>query len=293
MNRSTQLIEIGVLSGVLGLISEYFGAVRLVFIILLIMICIDTITGIAVAVKRLKFSFRGTVRFIRKFVTYSMCVITVRLLEISMQGMFETTVLSQAMGIFLVINETISVLENLAIIGVPLPSNFVQFLLGQIKIPGIRQLVKNAPRSEDWYINDIDDIIRYQIPAFSDECVKRMLEIKLNAWKLLIKQLKGIFSEQNDGNDDLVYYKILNHVQNMNNEIENRWKKEGISKKCVDGFNSHHAEKVEKWLQKVRNICYSGDKPKDKEEQFVESVVILLYQTIIDARKGYESARNM
>lgn len=293
MNRSTQFIEIGLLSGVLGLISEYFGAVRIVFIILLIMICIDTITGIAVSVKRLRFSFRGTVRFIRKFVTYSMCVVTVRLLEISMQGMFKTTFLSQAMGIFLVIYETISVLKNLAIIGVPLPPNFVQFLLGQVNIPGIRQLVKNAPRSEEWYINDIDDIIRYQIPAFSDECMKRMLEIKLNAWKLMIKQLKGIFSEQKDGNHDLVYYKILNYVENMNYEIENRWKKDGISKKCVDAFNSHHDEKVEKWLQKVRSLCYSEDKSKNKEEQFVESVMILLYQTIIDARKGFESTINI
>ena len=57
-----------------------------------------------------------------------------------------------------------------------------------------------------------------------------MLEIKINAWKLLIKQLRRVFREQNDGNKDLVYYKILNHVQNMNNEVENRWRKRGVSK---------------------------------------------------------------
>jgi len=165
------------------------------------------------------------------------------------------------------------------------------FLLRQIRIPGIKQFVKNTSKNEDWYINDIDDILRYQIPAFSDECMKTMLEIKINAWKLLIKQLKGEFREQKDGNKDLVYYKILNYVQNMNNEVENRWKEEAIPKKCVDGFNNFHAEKVEKWLQKVRSLCYSDGRIKDKEEQFIESIIILLYQTIIDARKGFESAK--
>jgi toxin secretion/phage lysis holin len=291
MNRSAQLIEIGILSGLLGLIAEYFGAVRVVFIILAIMISIDTLTGIAAAIKHSKFRLRGTVRVVRKVVTYSLCVITVRLLEISMQGLFETAALSQMMGVFLMINETISILENLAVIGVPLPSNFVLFLLRQLRIPGIKRLVKNTPRNEDWYIDDIDDILRYQIPVFTDECTKTMLEIKINAWKLLIKQLRRVFREQNDGNKDLVYYKILNHVQNMNNEVENRWRKEGVSKKCAEAFNSFHAEKVEKWLQKVRSLCYSDDRTRDKEEQFIESIVILLYQTIIDARKGSESVK--
>ena len=69
MNRSNQIIEIGILSGLLGLIAEYFGAVRIVFIVLAIMISIDTFTGIAVAIKHSKFRLRGTVKVIRKFVT--------------------------------------------------------------------------------------------------------------------------------------------------------------------------------------------------------------------------------
>jgi hypothetical protein len=77
----------------------------------------------------------------------------------------------------------------------------------------------------------------------------------------------------------------------MNNEVENRWRKEGVLKKCAEAFNNFHAEKVEKWLQKVWSLCYSDERTRDKEEQFIESIIILLYQTIIDARKSFESVK--
>ncbi len=293
MNRSMAVIEIGLLSGLLGIIAEYLGAVKLIYIILLIIIAIDTFTGIAVAIKSARFSARGVAKFIKKFLTYSISIVTVRLLEISMQNLFDTTVLSQIMAIFLVINETISVLENLAIMGVPLPSNFISYLLGHIRIPGIQELVKNSPGSRDENYNDVEDIIKYQISTFASDCTKRMLEINIEGYKLLMKQFKGVFKDQDNGNRDLVYYRILSRIQNTNSEIRNRWKEEGLSKNCIDSFNAIHMEKMEKWLQKIRVLCYSDEKAGKKEEELMESIVVLLYQTVIDARKGYENSKQV
>ena len=70
-------------------------------------------------------------------------------------------------------------------------------------------------------------------------------------------------------------------------DIQERWgSEETVSSECVQRFNEAHCEKVKKWLTKVKEISNASISNQQKEHAIIESIVVLLYQTILDARKG-------
>ena len=283
MNKSL-LIEMGIVSGILGIISEYLGDIKIVYTILIIMIFIDTVTSWVKAFRNRWLNYKGIKKFVRKVVTYSVTLVTVRLLEIAVETMVATAMLSQVMGIFLIINEFLSILENLAMMGVPLPSNLITFLLGSINIPGIKSMV-NSHRGQDEYIDDIDDIIAYQLPTLEDEEMQRMLEIKLQILKDLIKELRISFKTYDEKNHDMLYYKIMNMVSNADTEIRSRWAEQSISEACINSFNTQYLPKQEKWKYEIASICYSDKGCKCKLDNIRDSIMIQVYRTVLEARK--------
>lgn len=288
MTRNGWFAEIGFFSGVMGIASEYFGSLQSSYYILLILIGLDTITGIAAALKYKRFNSKGMQKLIKKIITYSTAIVTVRLLEIGILSLYETTLLTQIIVAFLVITEAISVLENLAILGVPIPNSLLTFLLKNIKIPGLEN-VMGINKGEQNEIAEIEEIIRYQVPAIEDEHVRRLLRIEFEAWKDLAVQLDNVFREKEDSND-IIYYRVITLMQLTFKEIEDKWKEENIVGEYLEKFAGERQAKVDRWLQKVRSICFSADSPEKKKERIIEAIIILLYQTIIDVRKGMHSS---
>ncbi len=285
MNKTFQLIEIGIISSILGIFCEYFGAIQFLYVILIIVIFVDTFTGIAVALRHKRFSPKGLNKFLKKVTTYSIAVFTVRLLEIAILTFFKTTALSQVMGIFLIINENISVLKNLAMLDVPIPSNFSGFLLRQLKISG---WVMKKPVNANSRIEEIQDIIDYQLPTFEDDCIKSLLRIYFDVWKHTVMQLNGYLKKNDSDHPDMIYFKVMNLVQFAMQDVQDKWDKLNVTRECMEKFDTAHKTKKNQWLEKLKSICYWDCATADKkEEQIIDSIVVLLYQTIIDVRKGY------
>lgn len=123
MEKSFFLIGLGAIGSV---ISELFGGWTSAMTTLVIFMLIDYITGILVAAVFKKSnktedggleSKAGWKGLIRKFSTLLIVLITIRL-----DIIFNTTIISNCVVFTFLANELLSLLENVGLMGIPLPS---------------------------------------------------------------------------------------------------------------------------------------------------------------------------
>ncbi|MGH4124502.1 MAG: phage holin family protein [Clostridium sp.] len=283
MHKNDFLLKIFGVSGILGFLCEIFNSMQTSYIILLVLIILDTITGISTAIKYKRFSSTGLRKATKKIITYSLCVITVRLLETILNSLITTTMLSQIIIAFLAITESVSILENLILLGVPIPSNILPILIKTLNIPGLNAMLITSKDKHSEF-SDIDDIINYQIPAFEDKYIRNFLEIKCDVMKSTINQIILIDETTND-NPDILFYRILSTVELGLKDMNKKWSEEKIPIKYIENFSKINQPNVDKCLEKLKVICYSSKTTKEKKTQIIDCIVIILYQTIIDARK--------
>lgn len=284
MDKNDILLKIYGVSGILGFLSEIFATVHTSYIILLVLIILDTLTGISTAIKYKKFCSRGLCKATKKVMTYTISIITVRLLETILDPLIATTMLSQIIVAFLAVTECVSILENLALLGVPIPPNILPLLIKGLKIPGLNTILENSEEKKKEF-SDIDDIINYQIPTFEDKNMRTFLEIRYDVWKSIITQIMLIDETTND-NPDILFYKVLSLVELGLIEMNKKWAEEKIPTKYIKNFSDKNQSKVDKCLEKLKLTCYSEKTTKEKKDQIIDCIVIILYQTIIDARKS-------
>ena len=283
MHKNDFLFQIYGASGILGFLCEIFTNMQTSYIILLMLIILDTITGISTAIKYKRFSSTGLRKATKKIITYTLCVITVRLLETILNSLVTTTMLSQIVIAFLAITESVSIIENLTLLGVPLPYNVLPILIKTLKIPGLNTLLESS-KDKRTEFSDIDDIINYQIPTFEDKYIRSFLEIKCIVMKFTINQIMLIDETAND-NPDLLFYRILSTVDLGLKDMDKKWAEEKIPIKYIENFSKVNQPKVDKCLEKLKITCYSKKTTKDKKDEIIDCILIILYQTIIDARK--------
>ena len=284
MDKNDILLKILGVSGILGFLSEIFTSIQTSYIILLVLIILDTLIGISTAIKYKRFCSKGLCKFTKKVMTYTISIITVRLLEIILDPLVATTMLSQIIVAFLAITESVSILENLTLLGAPIPSNILPLLRKILKIPGSNTILETWKDKEKEF-SDIDDIINYQIPTFEDKNMRTFLEIRYNAWKSIINQVMLIDETTND-NPDILFYKILSFVELGLVDMNKKWAEENIPAKYIKNFSQENQSKIDKCLEKLKITCYSQKTTKEKKDQIIDCIVIILYQTIIDARKS-------
>lgn len=139
---------------IVGILSAYFGVVSIPLILLFILILIDYGTGIAVAWLNGTLSSRKSISGILKKVGY-LAVIVVGvtcdfLIEYALAAIGQQISITYAVGlviiIWLILNECISILENLSMMGVPFPG----FLKGIVK----RLKVVTEKAGEEFKSND-------------------------------------------------------------------------------------------------------------------------------------------
>ncbi|MBU3091050.1 phage holin family protein [Clostridium sp. CF011] len=286
MDKNNIFLKIYGISGILGILSKIFTSIQTSYTILLVLISLDTITGIYTAIKYKRFSSVGLRKFTKKVSTYTLSIITVKLLENIIVPIVNTSMLSQTVIAFLAITESISILENLTLVGVPIPSNFLPLLIKTLKIPGLNNLLEDSKhnKEESSAIDDIDDIVNYQIPTFEDKYMRMFLEIKYDVWKSIINQIM-LINETIQDNPDILFCKILSLVELGINDTNKRWVEEKIPIKYIEKISQEHQSKIDKCIEKLKIICYSEKTTGEKKDQIIDCILIALYQTIIDARK--------
>lgn len=126
---------------IIGGVTAYFQEIAIPFVILIVAMCIDYASGMLKAWVTAQLSSRTGIIGIIKKVCYLLviCVAAVVdwLLASGLRGIGISVEINYLFGvivtIWLIINELISILENLAIIGVPLPP-FLTSAVHKLKI---------------------------------------------------------------------------------------------------------------------------------------------------------------
>ncbi|WP_425446705.1 phage holin family protein [Dethiothermospora halolimnae] len=286
MNRLSYLLELSFISGIVAFLESFYNHIDISYIVLLTLIIVDTLTGLAVALRYGRFSSKGLCKLLKKIITYSTAIFTVKLLEIGVITIVQTTLFSRLIVAFLEVTETVSILENLTMLGVPLPSNFITFLINNLKIPGLSKVIKVGRKNEK-DISEISDIIKYQLPLFDDKDVKDLLKIRFNLWKDIALQINKVFKYNGTSGNEHLYYKIMSIIKTEAKEMEVDLKKKSIPKEYINTFHNKYEPLVSKWLSRVEKICFSNKSDEEKRKDIIDNIVITCYQTILIAHKVF------
>lgn len=288
MEYLTRIFNMWQIKLIVGSVFAVFAPFRIALLILLAFIIIDTITGCCNAIKTRKFSSKRFQKGIRKIFTYFTTVIVVRLLEIGIAPLFNTTLITRLITTFLILTEAISILENLTLCGVPLPPGVLRLILGSLNFPKFYEIF-GMGFDKQKYLKEIDEIIQYEVPMVKLICTQKLLVIKFEEWKNAISIIDQQLSESPPDSNALLFYRISSLIKSTNNMINDKWIEEGIPKSCIDNFNRCHNKRIEDWIKDIELICYKADSIEFKRKAIIEKALVILYQTVIDVQKGETS----
>lgn len=268
-----------------GTLLSLFSPFKVELVILCTIIAIDTITGSAYAFKLKKFSSSGLRRGFKKLFFYSLCILVVRLLEIGISSLITTTMLTNLVTGFLILTESISSLENLTLLGAPLPPKLSTLILKQIKGTPLNELVLPGVERKE-YFDEINDMIDFNLPNIKDENFKKLLEIKFNEWAQLVNYIDIQFDSLYSLNDEILFFRVSSLINITRSKINDRWMREDIPNDYILAFNDWHGPRVVRWLESIKQICTSNSDAEKKKTQIIEKLLILLYQTLTDIKKA-------
>ncbi|HEY8889239.1 MAG TPA: phage holin family protein [Clostridium sp.] len=289
MDKNDTLLKLYGIFGMLGFFTQIFMGMETSYIILLVLIILDTFTGVAASIKYKRFSSTGLRKCIRKIITYAVSVITVRLLELILNPIVTTTMLSKIIIIFLAITESVSILGNLTLLGVPFPTNFLPLLIKTLKIPLLKNMLEES-RDKEKELSDIQYIINSQITNLEDIYMKIFLKIRYDACKSIIDQIM-LIDETNDNinNSDILYCKVITFVELALKKSNKLYAEDTIPTNYIESFSKNDNNTIFELLANLKIICYSNKNIKEKKDQIIDVIIILLYQTIIDSQKSIKA----
>jgi len=285
MNKFQSGMEVFFASGIIAYLSGMLGSNSIPFMILIILVLIDTLTGMAKAIKLKHFCSRGLLKFAKKVILYSTSILTVSLLEIGIRSVYNTNLFSQTMAIFFILSEAVSILENMEFLGVPIPANFIKLIMKIIKVPGVDKFGETSKNSLDGE-NEIDDMIKYHLPRFQNKNARNLIEIKLKVWKGVVEQISKSITDNDLHNEELLYYKVMYLMEMGFKDMQYQWEEANIPKEYIEQFNGINQARNSKLMQNIKSICYAKEVSDEvKKQRFIDSIVVILYQTILEALK--------
>ncbi|MBK1810250.1 phage holin family protein [Clostridium sp. YIM B02505] len=266
-------------------ITTLFAPFKIALLVLCTMIIIDTLTGCIYAAKTKRLNSRGLRRGLNKIVVYSICILIVRLLEIGVQSIFSTTLLTEFITGYLILTESLSALENLNCLGAPLPLRIKKIILANIKNDTLRQIVIDDENKKD-YNDEISDIKQYCLPNINDEKIKTVMLMMINEWTKFINILDKELDEAEGYSNDLILCKVLSLLEATKKTIRDIWIDQGIPKNYMERFMIYHRPRLDKYLTELEVICESSDSIEMKKKQITEKLIILMYLTVADGQKS-------
>lgn len=277
-------INIYVGFGIISILTQIFAGMHTSYIILLVLILIDTFTGVSTAIKYKRFSSIGLRKTIRKIITYAISIITIRMLEIVLNPIVTTTMLSKIIIAFLAITEGVSILENLTLLGVPLPSNVLSLLIRPIKIPILNKMLENSKDREKEF-SDLGYIVNSQIDNLDDKYMKSFLKIRYDEYKEVINQIM-LIDDNNNNNPDILYYKVITFVELSLKNSNKRYLEKIVPPNYIESFTKNNNNTIFEFLTKLKIICYSENTIRKKKDLLIDIIIVIVYQSIIDSQNS-------
>lgn len=277
---------------IIGTILSIFSPFKVSLFILITLIIFDTITGTAYAVRIKRFSSKGFKKSLFKLMTYFGAITTVRLLEIGIQDYIGTTsAATNLITSYLILAEGISVLENLTLLGVPIPSGFIKVLLKNLKNKSFDSFF-DGDNQVSKYLSEIDDMINYQIPGIKSTNMQKLLEIEFEECKNLILITDMQLSNTSIDSNDLIYYKLQSIINSSRDTIKKKVKELNIPAECIENFNEWLNNHMNQWSISLKETCYSNNPLEKKKKDIIEATMVLLYHTLGDVQKGETCSLN-
>lgn len=287
MEKFTGMSEAWYEKLIVSFLLGIFAPFRVSLVVLFVLILIDTITGVAYVLKIKSFSSKGFRKGVIKMITYFTSILVVRLCEIGISDLVSTTYLTKIMTSYLVVTETLSILENLARLGAPLPAGLMKFIMKQLDGNRLKMLGGNG--SGEAYVKDLQDIINYQIPNIKSPIMRKILDIKYNEWGLLINLIDTNLDENKYASNELLYYKVKSLSDSTRARIRERWKEEEIPSACINCYGKWIKHRLDEWEDTMWAICKSEVPMEEKKKLLIDKAIISLYKSIVDIQKGDNS----
>lgn len=270
---------------IIGIFLSIISPFKTEITILALMILLDTITGTLYAIKMQKFSSTGLKKGLKKILFYSLFILVIRLVEIGISSLYSTTILTNVIASTLIVIEATSSLENLVLLGVPLPKGITDFILKQISSIPISNLVLSSNQRQ-YYYDEINDMLNIILHTIEEKNFRRLLEIKFEEWSNLVNHVDVDFDSIYSDNKEILFFRISTLVSATRLRIRDRWQKELIPPECMKSFDNWHEIKFTNWLATLKITC-STDNDKEKIKiQIIEKLIIFLYTTVTDIKKA-------
>lgn len=269
----------------LSLIAVLFAPFKIALLILFIMIFMDTLTGCIYAFRIKKFSSAKLRRGLGKFIMYTSSIVVVRLLEIGINEVFKTTTFTNVIVSYLVLTESLSVLENLTLLGAPLPMGLKNIILAQIKNNILGVMFKGNTQNVT-IISEILDMINYQLAPIKNEKLRAFIKIKLEEWSEFITIMdKQFIGYGEDKNKELIYLRVAAQINLTFTKVNERCIEEDIPKSLMNSFNEIHGIRIEQMINDIGRICHDEPLIEEIRKKISERIIVYLYQNILNAHK--------
>lgn len=276
------IIEIAKIYGL-----KFINTFSIAFMILIILISIDTATGWAAAAKRSKISSRGFKKAIGKIITYLTSVVSVRLVEIILDSLviYETIFLSGILLAFLALTELLSIIENLIILEVPIPKAFVNLVINSAKIPGIKDEQVIADDLEEF-----GDIKKFYLKSMDDLEAKKYLNVIVDVWEKNYILLKEIVESKNSDSNELLYVKMASIIKTAVEETKDQLSREKISRRTMEKMDVIMGKSVAVLRDKVKEICYSNENNEVKLSMLNVAIILMIFSILTSTHKCFDES---
>jgi toxin secretion/phage lysis holin len=291
MNEFSKIFKNWELKAVFSAFVVLFAPYEWPVIMLLALIVIDTICGAFNAAKMGGFTSAGFKRSLAKMLTYAAAILVVRLSEVGISHIIETTAPTHIIISFLIITEAISVLENLSLLGVPLPVGFASIIEGHVK-NSVLKILLSGSRSRKEYENKIRNSVNFQIPGFKSKKIKKLLKILSDEWAPAISAIDTQLAGNTTSSGDLIYYEVGGIIKITNSLTAEKWAASHVPAQCVEAVGAFYSAHMKKGLEPLEALCKSQDPPDIREKKILECIIIALYKTVDELQKDEANLLN-
>ncbi|SKA80089.1 toxin secretion/phage lysis holin [Caloramator quimbayensis] len=284
MDYISKVFEMWQIKLIVGSFIMIFSPFKVSIIVLFILIIIDTITACSYAIKIRKFTSRRFQRAVKKIAVYFTTVFVVRLLEIGIETIIQTNMVTRLILSFLILTEAISILENLTLLGLPIPPKILKLILGSLNLNKFNGLF-GKDFDKQFYAKEIDDIIQYQLNYINAEEIRKLLKIELEEFKNALSLIEIQTTNYNSENKDLLFYRISSLIDATKKALIDKWNDEYIEEDIMSKYAACHEKRFERLIEDIRVICYSNEKIEKKNNMIADAVMAFIYKMIADIQK--------
>lgn len=292
MNMIYNIFDYWIVKLLLGSLLMLLSPFKSSLIILLTLLIMDTACGVFYAARMKALSSIGFRKGVTKIALYFASILTIRMAEIGISQIIETTFPTQLIIGYFIITEAISILENLTLLGVPLPSRITSIIAGTIKNETLKFLVLDG-LNKNKYKNELANLINYQIPGFKSKVIKKLIKTISEEWIPAVNILEIELSKAEMENNDLLFYRVTSILKITNTIIYEKWSKTTPSKKCAESLSKLYIPAFSEYTDSINKICYMNEPLEKKKKEIIECIIVSLYKTIeyiqkkeIDLLKG-------